>query len=85
MRTTLRLDDALLREAKRIAAETGKTLAEVIEDLVRESLLRRKAASRAARPVKLPVFRGGTGLLPGVDLDDSAALLDRMEGRDGPS
>jgi hypothetical protein len=84
MRTTLRLDDALLREAKRIAAESGKTLAEVIEDLIREALLRRRQGSKAGRGVKLPVFRGGTGLLPGVDLDDSAALLDRMEGRDGP-
>ena len=32
-------------------------------------------------PVKLPVSAAGGGVLPGVDLNDSAALLDVMEGR----
>jgi len=40
VRTTLRIDPRLLREAKRIAAESGKTLTAVIEDLLRESLAR---------------------------------------------
>ena len=31
--------------------------------------------------VSLPVCRAGGGTLPGVDLDDSASLLDIMEGR----
>ena len=39
------------------------------------------ANRRPERPVPaLPTFGGG-GPLPGVDLDDSAALLDLMEGR----
>jgi hypothetical protein len=29
--------------------------------------------------VKLPVSRSRGGTLPGIDLDDSASLLDRME------
>jgi hypothetical protein len=34
----------------------------------------------AGRPlVALPVCRAGGGIFPGVDLDDSAALLDVME------
>ena len=78
MRTTLRLDDGLLKEAKRLAIESGKTLAEVVEELLREALHRRRSALPQLRPTPLPTFRGG-GLLPGVDLDDSAALLDRME------
>jgi len=41
----------------------------------------RPAARRAAKKISLPVCRRGGGTLPGVDLDDSAALLDRMEGR----
>ena len=37
---------------------------------------------KRARPrVELPVCRLGGGVLPGVDLDDGSALLDRMEGR----
>jgi hypothetical protein len=42
-----------------------------------ESLVRRPA-SRAPKPAALPVFEGGQ-LQPGVDLDDSAGLLDLME------
>jgi len=79
MRTTVRLDDQLLREAKRAAAEAGQTLTALIEDSLRERLARR----RPGRPSKqrLPRFRG-TGLQPGVDLDDTSALLDLMDARD---
>ena len=51
--------------------------AEKIEDSVRRQLTARREAA-AAPPRWLPVF-AGDGLLPGVDLDDSAALLDLME------
>lgn len=47
MRTTIRLDDALLLEVKREAAETGMTLTAVIEESLRERLARR-ATSRTA-------------------------------------
>lgn len=77
MRTTIRLDDDLLADAKILAARTGRTLASVIEDALRESLARRTAS--ADTRVELPTFRGGDGLQPGVDLDDSAGLLDLME------
>jgi hypothetical protein len=77
MRTTIRLDEDLLAQAKRHALETGRTLTAVIEDALRESLARRREHGRRA-PVRLPTFSGG-GLLPGVDLDDAVALRDRME------
>jgi hypothetical protein len=83
MRTTIRLDDQLLREAKKRAAERGTTLTAVIEDSLRQALARR-VPSRRRRKFRLPTFNGG-GTLPGVDLDNSAALLDIMEGRDGIS
>lgn len=80
MRTTIRLDDSLLAAAKRHAAETGRTLTAVIEDALRRELARRSEAAQA-RP-QLPISdTRGRGLQPGVDLDDSAALLDLMEGR----
>jgi hypothetical protein len=81
MRTTISIDDALLAEAKQLAARTGRSLAAVVEDALRESLSRRREHVR--RAVELPVFGQG-GFQPGVDLDDSAALLDLMEqaGRD---
>lgn len=74
----MRLDDALLRDAKAHAARTGRTLTAVIEDALRASFQR----AEARPPRAIPVFRptGQRGLQPGVDLSDSAALLDLMEG-----
>jgi Uncharacterized protein conserved in bacteria (DUF2191). len=77
MRTTVRLDEALMKEAKKAAAESGRTFTSVIEDALRESLSRRRG-HRARGRVRLPTF-AGRGLLPGVDLDDTSVLLDRME------
>lgn len=80
MRTTIRLDDELLAQLKAQAARSGTTMNAVIEDAVRESLARR-ARQPPQRAARLPVF-AGSKLRPGVDLDDSAALLDLMEGID---
>ncbi len=78
MRTTVRIDDELLAAAKQKAVGRGITLTKLIEDALRETLARR-APAPAERP-PLPTHGGG-GLMPGVDLDDSAGLLDVMEGR----
>jgi hypothetical protein len=81
MRTTIRLDDQLLTEAKRYASQSGRTLTGLIEDALREILARRQAKPPTPN-VKLPTGGRG-GVLPGVDLDNSEALLDIMESRDG--
>jgi hypothetical protein len=81
MRTTIRLDDQLLREAKSAAAQAGRSLTDLIEDALRESLAR-SARRPGHEPIQLPAMHGR--LLPGFDLDDSAALLDLMEAADGP-
>ena len=73
MRTTVRLDDRLLAEVKKYAAETGRTLTSVLEDALRESLARRETRVKR-RPVRLRTVKGD-GLQPGVDLDDAAPLL----------
>lgn len=76
MRTTVRLDDELLKRAKRFAADTGRSLTALIEDALRETMARRSPPD--ARPaVRLTTSPGR--LRPGVNLDDSAGLLDRME------
>lgn len=81
MRTTIRLNDALLLKAKKRAAETRQTLTALIEDALRQLLERRPEGGRRAR-VRLKTFKGN-GLLPGVDLDSSASLLELMEPSDG--
>ena len=79
MRTILRLDDCLLREAKKVAVETHRTLAAVFEDALRQALNKRRRFAQRPR-VELPVYKGGGGLQPGVNLDSNAELLDLMDG-----
>ena len=79
MRTTIRLDDQLLKEAKQLAARTGKSLTSVIEDALQEVLARQHQPVER-KPVHLTTF-SGNGPLPGIDLDDSASILDLMEAK----
>jgi hypothetical protein len=76
MRTTIRLDDDLLRAAKTRAAVLGITLNELVVGALRTAI----APSRSPRPrPSIPVEHGGI-LLPGVDLDDNAGLIELIEG-----
>jgi metal-responsive CopG/Arc/MetJ family transcriptional regulator len=70
----IELDEALLEEAQNLAVRSSCSLVEVIESALREYLERHRKATAHQHTV-LPTF-GGDGLLPGVDLDNSAALLD---------
>lgn len=80
MKTTIHLPDDLLNEVRVLAALSGKSVAAIIEEALREKLARQEQGGRRKR-VQLPTF-GGEGLHPEVDLDDSAALLDFMERHD---
>jgi hypothetical protein len=81
MRTTVRLDEALLTQAKKLAVDTGRSLTQVIEDSLRIALALRQKKGQSA-PIKLHTSGGG-GLRPGVDLSNNAALLDLMDEYDG--
>ena len=80
MRTTVRLDEQLLRLVKRAAHDRGQTMTSLIEQGLRLVLAGSQVHHRRKR-VRLPVSREGGGVAPGVDLNNSAALLDIMEGR----
>ncbi|MFN0316947.1 MAG: CopG family transcriptional regulator [Burkholderiales bacterium] len=77
MRTTINLPDDVLARIKRHAADSQTTITAFIEDAVREALARRAKKARINRPA-LTTY-GEKGLQPGVDLDDSAALLNLMD------
>jgi hypothetical protein len=81
MRTTVRLDDALLEQSKREASRRRATLTSLIEQGLRLVLAQSRTAREPRRRVVLPVSRAAGGVLPGIDLNDSAALLDVMENR----
>jgi hypothetical protein len=71
-RTTVRLPEDLIRQAKRKAAAEGRTLTALIEDGLRRVLSERGPAGR--RRTLPPVSAAGGGLKPGIDLDDMGAL-----------
>ena len=75
MKTTLNLDDRLLREAKKRAAEEGRTLTSVVEEGLR-SVLTEEASAEQYR--FRPVTVRGTAP-PAVDVDDHDALVEFME------
>jgi hypothetical protein len=77
VRTTVRLDDELLSAAKQRAAADHTTLTALIEDSLRQTLAVRPVESGERFSIR-PF--GGNGALPGVDLDNSAALRDLMDG-----
>ncbi len=83
-RTTIRLDDHLLAELKELAARSNRTMTAVIEDALREVIARQEKTPPSTQPLDLPTYGGGW-VRPGVDIDNSAALLDILEGPDDPA
>ncbi len=75
----MRLDDGLLDQARREAERRGTTLTALIEQGLRLAIRPPHPGDRTTR-VQLPVSRARSGLVAGVDLDDSAAVLDEMDG-----
>ena len=78
LRTTIRLPQDLMMRAKRKAADEGRTLTELIERGLRQELKEPRKRTRRVRP---PVSSASGGLMPGMHLDDSAALqeMDDLE------
>ena len=77
MRTTIYISDDILRSARKRAVDSGRTLTRFIEDSLRAALAQPKH-NPARRKTIITKFKGG-GLLPGVDLDNNAELLELME------
>jgi len=82
MRTTIYLPDDLLMEAKKLAVESRCTLTAIIEQSLREKMISR-FDGEPLTAVHLTAYGKG-GLFPGIDLDDTSALLDVMEESHAP-
>ena len=78
MRTTLDIDDGVLRQAKKLAAEEGKTLTLIIEEALRERL---SPKTRVRKKFKLRLLTKNGRIIPGTNLADRDLLYERMEGR----
>jgi Bacterial antitoxin of type II TA system, VapB len=77
MRTTVRINDELLKRAKKRAAHEGRTLTSLVEEGLAVILAEAKG-SRSGQ-VQLPVSNASGGVLPGVDLNRSCELEEVMD------
>jgi len=73
MRTTLVLEDALLRQAKRRATERNMTVSELVNEALRESLARPRAT---APPFSMVTYGRGSAKVHHEPADLDAALED---------
>lgn len=76
MRTTVTIGDELLAAAKERARLRGLTLGELVEAALQRELALKDESSAA---VDIPVFKGGTGPRPGVDLASNRALYELLD------
>ena len=75
-RTTLDIDDRVLRQLKKKAADEGRTLQAVANDLLKQGLY-----TRAHQPFSLQIQGWAADLQPGVDILDRDSLFNAMNGR----
>lgn len=71
-RTTVRLPASLLSDAKKYAAETGRTLTSLMQDALIEVLARKKKPRKRKR-ITLPDYDLGP-MRPGLSLDHNASI-----------
>lgn len=75
MRTTIDIDDPILRDLKRLQRREGKSLGRLVSDLLAQSL----AAQRAVQPAPVPFRWVSQAMAPRFDLRDKDALLDALD------
>jgi hypothetical protein len=80
MRTTVRLDEDLMRQVKEYAARHDRTITSVLEDSLRQ-LLERERRELGGPRVDIVVFNGD-GLRPGIDLSDRSTWGELAEAED---
>jgi hypothetical protein len=78
MRTTVRLDEGLLMKAKQEARKRGETLTSLIERGLRLVISGSHKHARSAR-IALPTSKAKGGLRPGITLEDTSGVLDRLD------
>jgi len=77
MRTTIDIDDPILKEVKRLQAREKKPLGRLVSDLLAQAL-----ASRRGKPAPAPSFDWiAKPMGAKLDLTDKQALLDAMDAK----
>ena len=76
MRTTIDIDDPILKEVKRLQRRAGKSMGRLVSDLLARAL----ADTRSAPPGSTAFKWVARTMTARVDLGDTQALFDAMDG-----
>lgn len=80
MRTTVTIDETLYRRLEVRAGSSGRTVDDLVEDTLRDSLgIPEERAAQPASLPPLPVSKELGWVRPGVDIYDNAALRDFLD------
>ena len=77
MRTTVSIDDELLRQAKLAAVESGQTLSDIVSEALRASLLRKQEKPR--KRIRITTAGRGSRVIRGLDFSDNARVRAAMD------
>ena len=77
MRTTVNIDDELLVRAREASVRTRRSLGDIVNDALRVVLVE-QGTDVVPTTVTLPTY-GGSGLRPGVDLEDKDGISDLFD------
>ena len=75
MRTTIDIDDPILKELKRLQAREGKSLGRLISDLLAQSLSKQREPTQPRPQFRWIAIPMGAK----IDLADKHALLDALD------
>jgi len=75
MRTTIDIDDPILKEVKKLQKTEGKSLGRLVSDLLARALRERKPAGQKPKPACWI----SKGMRARIDLSDKEALYSAME------
>ena len=81
MRTTVDIDDPILKDLKKIQQKEGKSLGRLISDLLAQAIGERKSPKASAKPFRWVSKAMGAR----IDLSDREALYAAMEREPQPS
>ncbi len=81
MRTTVDIDDPILKDLKKIQQKEGKSLGRLISDLLAQAMGERKLPKASAKPARWISKAMGAR----IDLSDREALYSAMEKKPQPT
>ena len=74
---TIAVDDALIKQARVRAIQEGTSVSAKVREFLAQYAQRGELPA-PANPVKLRVFRGGSGLAPGINPSSNKSYLEAM-------